>query len=30
MKPMDYTIENVWWNIMRNVIEEHYPDPNFD
>ncbi|MHC4047563.1 hypothetical protein [Bradyrhizobium sp. 23AC] len=30
MKPMDYTIENVWWNIMRNVIEERYPDPNFD
>ncbi|MER8808265.1 hypothetical protein [Mesorhizobium australicum] len=30
MNPMDYTIENVWWNIMRYVIEERYPDPNFD
>jgi hypothetical protein len=26
----DYTIENLWWNIMRYVIEERYPDPDFD
>ncbi|GAB9248891.1 hypothetical protein BDS110ZK12_78300 [Bradyrhizobium diazoefficiens] len=30
IKPMDYTIENVWWNVMRYVIEERYPDPHFD
>lgn len=30
MKPIDYAIENVWWNIMRHVIEERYPDPDFD
>ncbi|MFS8037429.1 hypothetical protein ACI7BZ_10775 [Xanthobacter sp. AM11] len=30
MNPMDYTIENVWWNIMRYVIEQRYPDPDFD
>lgn len=30
MNPTDYTIENLWWNIMRFVIEERYPDPDFD
>ena len=30
INPIDYTIENVWWNIMRYVIEERYPDPDFD
>ncbi|MEO1985129.1 MAG: hypothetical protein ABGX47_00515 [Martelella sp.] len=30
MNPMDYTIENVWWNVMRYVIEQRYPDPDFD
>ena len=30
INPIDYTIENVWWNIMRYVIEERYPDPEFD
>jgi len=29
VKPIDYTIENVWWNMMRYVIEERYPDPDF-
>lgn len=30
VNPTDYAIENVWWNIMRFVIEERYPDPDFD
>lgn len=30
VKPLDYTIENVWWNMMRYVVEQRYPDPDFD
>jgi hypothetical protein len=30
MNPMDYTIENVRWNIMRYVMEQRYPDPDCD
>lgn len=30
MDPMAYTIENVWWNVMRYVIEQRYPDPDFE
>lgn len=30
INPIDYTIENVWWNVMRYVIEKRYPDPDFD
>jgi hypothetical protein len=30
MKPIDYTIENVWWSVMQHVINERYPDPDFD
>lgn len=28
MNQMDYTMKNLWWNIMRFVIEERYPDPD--
>jgi hypothetical protein len=26
-KPIDYTIDNVWWKVMRDIIEDRYPDP---
>lgn len=29
VKLVDYTIENVWWNVMRYVIEVRYPDPDY-
>ena len=28
MKPIDYTIESLWWTVMGHVIEALYPDPN--
>jgi hypothetical protein len=27
-RPIDHAIENVWWNVMRRVIESRYPDPD--
>lgn len=28
--PTRYTIENLWWQIMRYVIDERYPDPDLE
>ena len=30
VKRMDFTIEQVWWRVMRHIIDERYPDPDFE